>query len=90
MLACYNKLPKEMQKRMLSSTNYESLLQNSLDALDAIRHIEHICKNKGFSCKTVEVPVIHIVAHVMKCLSSSSSPWLEDAGVLPKGRSATY
>ena len=25
-----------------------------------------------------------------KCLSSSSSPWLEDAGVLPKGRSATY
>lgn len=48
MLACYNKLPKEMQEAYAFINDYESLLQELMDALDAIRHIEHICKNKGF------------------------------------------
>ncbi len=47
MLACYNKLPKEMQEAYAFINDYESLLQELMDALDAIRHIEHICKNES-------------------------------------------
>lgn len=65
MLACYNKLPKEMQEAYAFINDYESLLQELMDALDAIRHIEHICKNKGFSCKTSKECQSYIVAHVI-------------------------
>lgn len=65
MLACYNKLPKEMQEAYAFINNYESLLQELMDALDAIRHIEHLCKNKGFSCKTSKECQSYIVAHVI-------------------------
>jgi hypothetical protein len=65
MLACYNKLPKEMQEAYAFINDYESLLQELMDVLDAIRHIEHICKNKGFSCKTSKECQSYIVAHVI-------------------------
>lgn len=65
MLACYNKLPKEMQEAYAFINDYESLLQELMDALDAIRHIEYICKNKGFSCKTSKECQSYIVAHVI-------------------------
>ena len=65
MLACYNKLPKEMQEAYAFINDYEALLQELMDALDAIRHIEHICKNKGFSCKTSKECQSYIVAHVI-------------------------
>lgn len=65
MLACYDKLPKEMQEAYAFINDYESLLQELMDALDAIRHIEHICKNKGFSCKTSKECQSYIVAHVI-------------------------
>lgn len=65
MLACYDKLPKEMQEAYAFINDYESLLKELMDALDAIRHIEHICKNKGFSCKTSKECQSYIVAHVI-------------------------
>ena len=53
MLACYNKLPKEMQEAYAFINDYESLLQELMDALDAIEHIEHICKTKAFPARRV-------------------------------------
>ena len=65
MLACYDKLPKEMQEAYAFINDYESLLKELMNALDAIRHIEHICKNKGFSFKTSKECQSYIIAHVI-------------------------
>ncbi len=54
-----------MQEAYAFINDYESLLQELMDALDAIRHIEHICKNKGFSCKTSKECQSYIVAQVI-------------------------
>lgn len=40
MLACYDNLPEEMQEAFAFINDYESLLQELMAALDAIRHIE--------------------------------------------------
>ena len=59
---CYNKHPKEMQEAFAFINDYESLLKELMDALDAIRHI---CKNKGLSCKTSKECLSYIVANVI-------------------------
>ena len=63
--ACYDNLPEEMQEAFAFINDYESLLQELMAALDAIRHIEYICKNKGFSFKTSKVCLSYIVAHAI-------------------------
>ena len=65
MLACYHKLPKEMQEAYAFINDYKSLFQELMAALDAIRHIEHMCKNKGFSLKTSKECQSYIIAHVI-------------------------
>ena len=65
MLACYDNLPEEMQEAFAFINDYESLLQELMAALDAIRHIEYICKNKGFSFKTSKECQSYIVAPVI-------------------------
>ena len=65
MLACYDNLPEEMQEAFAFINDYESLLQELMAALDAIRHIEYICKNKGFSFKTSKECQSYIVTHVI-------------------------
>ncbi len=65
MLACFDKLPKEMQEAFAFINDYKSLFQELMAALDAIRHIEHICKNYGFSIKTSKECQSYIITHVI-------------------------
>ena len=55
MLDCYDTLPEKMQEAYAFIKDYESLLKELQAVLRAVRHIEAICKNEGFSVMTESV-----------------------------------
>lgn len=65
MLNCYDSLPEKMQEAYAFIKDYESLLKELQTVLYAVRHVEAICKNKGFSMITSRKCKLYIITHVL-------------------------
>lgn len=65
MLACLDDLSEEKQKAFSFLKQYDSLLRELQVCLDAARHVEGICKNRGFSIATSKECKSYIVRHVL-------------------------
>ena len=65
MLGCYDTLPEEMQKAYDFIKDYESLLKELQAVLGAVRHVETICKNEGFSVMTSRKCKHYIITRVL-------------------------
>nr|WP_295280526.1 hypothetical protein [uncultured Prevotella sp.] len=65
MLDCYDTLPEKMQEAYAFIKDYESLLKELQTVLSAVRHVEAICKNNGFSIMTSRKCKLHIITHVL-------------------------
>lgn len=65
MLDCYDKLPTEMQEAYSFVNDYKLLFRELMTVLDAVRNVEKICKNKGFSVKTANECQQYISSHVI-------------------------
>lgn len=65
MLNCYDTLPKKMQEAYAFIKDYEPLLKELQAVLGAVRNIEAICKNEGFSIMTSRKCKLYIIAHVI-------------------------
>ena len=65
MLDNFDKLPKDMQSAFSFIKEYDSLLRELLAGIDAIRYVENICKNKGFSIATSKECKRYIFHHVI-------------------------
>lgn len=65
MLNCYNTLPEKMQEAYAFIKDYESLLRELQTVICAVRHVETICKNEGFSIMTSRKCRSYIIAHVL-------------------------
>ena len=65
MLDCYDTLPEKMQEAYAFIKDYESLLKELQAVLCAVRHIEAICKNEGFSVMTSRKCKLYVITHVL-------------------------
>lgn len=65
MLNCYDTLPEKMQEAYAFIKDYECLLRELQAVLCAVRHVETVCKNEGFSVMTSRRCKLHIVTHVL-------------------------
>lgn len=65
MLNCYDTLTEKMQEAYAFIKDYESLLRELQAVICAVRHIETICKDEGFSVMTSRRCKLHIIAHVL-------------------------
>ena len=65
MLNCYDTLTEKMQDAYGFIKDYESLLRELQAVICAVRHIETICKNEGFSVMTSRRCKLYIIAHVL-------------------------
>lgn len=61
MLNCYDSLPEKMQEAYAFIKDYEPLLKELKTVLCAVRHVEAICKNKGFSIITSRKCELYII-----------------------------
>ncbi len=62
MLNCYNNLPDKMKDAYSFVTENRELLEELSAAVDAVRYVEEVCKNEGFSmttCKKCQKYIIH-------------------------------
>lgn len=60
-MACYQK----MQEAYAFIKDYESLLKELQTVLCAVRHVEAVCKNEGFSVMTSRKCKQYIITHVL-------------------------
>ena len=65
MLNCYDALPEKMQETYAFIKDYESLLRELQTVICAVRHVEAICKNEGFSIMTSRKCKSYIITHVL-------------------------
>ena len=65
MLNCYDTLPEKIQEAYAFIKDYESLLRELQTVICAVRHVEAICKNEGFSVMTSRKCKLHIITHVL-------------------------
>lgn len=65
MLACLYGLSEEKQQAFSFLKQYEPLLRELQVCLDAVKHVEGICKNQGFSIATSKECKSYIVRHVL-------------------------
>ena len=65
LLACLDELSEEKQQAFSFLKHYEPLLHELQTCLDVARHVEGICKNKGFSIATSKECKAYIVRHVV-------------------------
>lgn len=65
MLDTFDNLPEKMQAAYSFLKDHEPLLRELQTALDAVRHVEEICKNKGFSLQTSKMCQHYIITHVI-------------------------
>lgn len=65
MLDCLDSLSDEMQDAYSFLKDYEALLRELRSVLDAVRHVEDICKNEGFSIFTSKKCKSYIIANVI-------------------------
>jgi hypothetical protein len=65
MLNCYDSLPEKMQEAYAFIKDYESLLRELQILICAVRHVETICKNEGFSVMTSRRCKLYIITHVL-------------------------
>ena len=65
MLDCYDTLPEKMQEAYSFIKDYESLLKELQAVLCAVRHVEAICKNEGFSVMTSRKCKLYVITHVL-------------------------
>ena len=56
---------KKMQEAYSFIKDYESLLKELQAVLCAVRHIEAICKNEGFSVMTSRKCKLYVITHVL-------------------------
>ena len=49
MLDCFDNLPKEMQDAYSFVLDYKELLVELKIAVDAVEHLENVCKTEGFN-----------------------------------------
>ena len=66
MLNCYDTLPEKMQEAYAFIKDYESLLRELQTVICAVRHVETICKNEGFSIMTSRKCRSYIITHVLR------------------------
>lgn len=65
MLNCYDSLPEKMQEAYAFIKDYESLLRELQILICAVRYVETICKNEGFSVMTSRRCKLYIITHVL-------------------------
>lgn len=65
MLNCYDTLTEKMQEAYAFIKDYESLLRELQTIICAVRHVETICKNEGFSVMTSRRCKRYIITHVL-------------------------
>lgn len=65
MLDCLNSLSDEMQAAYSFLKDYEALLRELRSVVDAVRYVESICKNEGFSILTSRKCKSHIIANII-------------------------
>ena len=65
MLNCYDTLTEKMQEAYAFIKDYESLLRELQTVICAVRHVETICKNEGFSVMTSRRCKRYIITHVL-------------------------
>lgn len=65
MLKHFSKLPEGIQSAFSFLKDYAPLLGELLTGIDAMRHIEDVCKNKGFSIATSKECKRYILRHVI-------------------------
>lgn len=65
MLACYNSLEGKMKDAYAFLLPYRELVGELNVCVDAVRHLEALCKNDGFGKKTCSLCKSHIIRHVI-------------------------
>ena len=65
MLDRHDTLPEKMQEAYAFIKDYESLLKELQTVLCAVRHVESVCKNEGFSVMTSRKCKYYIITHVL-------------------------
>ena len=65
MLGCYDTLEDSMKEAFSFLLSYRELIGELAISVGAIRHVERICKNDGFSRRTSAVCQSHIIKHVV-------------------------
>lgn len=70
MLKCYDSLQDDLQEAYAFIKDYESLLKELETVMNAVRHVEFVCKNEGFSIKTSKECKQHIINHVIENVDS--------------------
>lgn len=65
LLDVLDKLPEETQTAYSFLKDYEQLLRELKTALNSVRYVEEICKNKGVSLETSKECKLHIIKHVL-------------------------
>ena len=65
MLDCYDTLAEEMQEAYAFIKDYEFLLRELQTVTCAVRHVETICKNEGFSVMTSRKCKLYVITRVL-------------------------
>ena len=65
MLDCYDTLPEKMPEAYSFIEDYESLLKELQAVLCAVRHVEAVCKNEGFTVMTSRKCKHYIITRVL-------------------------
>lgn len=65
MLACYNSLEDKMKDAYAFLLPYGELVEELNVCIDAIRHVEEICKNEGFGKRTCTLCKNYIIRHII-------------------------
>lgn len=71
MLGCFSNLPKNIQEAYSFIPKNKNLLDELAVGINAIRHVEEICKNKGFNLETYK-ECRHYIIHNVLCKSSNN------------------
>ena len=80
MLDCYDTLPEKMQEAYSFIEDYESLLKELQAVLYAVRHVEAVSKNEGFSVMTSRKCKHYIITRVLgKCTFPTDTCRNQDA-----------